>query len=239
MINFREELEKEEMYVEYLDKLLADIELHKHKSNGESNGDHEDVDGLDDGEVFKDPEDLDLTVTSGSLDKKQKLKENQDDGKPRASLRSSLHLDLESKEAPTKVSKENVQANGSSFVTVINVTSTEKSAQNNSSHDQIEDQSLQPGSKFTFTKSKSSFKKTDTVTEGFSSFGKKMTKPVPAARRQDSRESLNSISSPLSPTSPSLSLSENPLLSPREAPASPREHALIAGVENEVVLNKV
>ena len=122
---------------------------------------------------------------------------------------------------------------------MINVTSTEKSAQNNSSHDQIEDQSLQPGSKFTFTKSKSSFKKTDTVTEGFSSFGKKMTKPVPAARRQDSRESLNSISSPLSPTSPSLSLSENPLLSPREAPASPREHALIAGVENEVVLNKV
>ena len=239
MLNFREELEKEEMYVEYLDKLLADIELHKHKSNGESNGGHEDVDGLDDGEVFKDQEDLDLTVTSGSLDKKQKLKENQDDGKPRASLRSSLHLDLESKEAPAKVAKENVQANGSSFVTVINVTSTEKSAQNNSSHDQIEDQSLQPGSKFTFTKSKSSFKKTDTVTEGFSSFGKKMTKPVPAARRQDSRESLNSISSPLSPTSPSLSLSENPLLSPREAPASPREHALIAGVENEVVLNKV
>ena len=136
MLNFREELEKEEMYVEYLDKLLADIELHKHKSNGESNGDHEDVNGLDDGEVFKDPEDLDLTVTSGSLDKKQKLKENQEDGKPRASLRSSLHLDLESKEAHAKVAKENVQANGSSFVTVINVTSTEKSAQNNSSHDQ-------------------------------------------------------------------------------------------------------
>ena len=241
----REELAKEEMYVEYLDKLLADIELHRNKKNGSvDDTDEEDEDVQDD---------LDLTVTSAAT--KKKIQDDQLDVIKQASLRSSLHLDLghdpkENGSSKRSSLKENGSTKGSlkenggkgseiedhsqnlsSFVTVINVTSAEKAAQNKSSHDLNQDQ-LQPGSKFTFTKSKPS-KKTESSGQTVNSFGKKTQLSNNPYSRQDSRESLNSISSPLSPTSPSLSLSENPLLSPREAPASPREHALIVGGEND------
>ena len=213
------------MYVEYLDKLLSDIELHRHNSSVNGTDKDEDEEQDDDQEAGS----LDLTVTSAG---DSKLVEDEYENLPKPSLRSSLHLDLE-----TSKDKETVEGAGksSSFVTVISVTAADKHKQETENNISSQEQQ-QPGSNFTFTKSKSGSKKTDSNSETtFNTFGKKFsppqlstTKPVPAHRRHDSRESLNSVSSPLSPTSPS-SLSENPLLSPREAPASPREHSLILG----------
>ena len=214
MDSLREELEKEEMYVEYLDKLLQDIELHRHKPGDQE----EDQEGV-----------LDLTVTSGDSqgDKEgQGVKESRrvhdKESDLRANLRSSLTLDLE----PT-AGKEKL----SSFVTVISVKAAEDEDSKEDSSQDPEQQ--QPGSKLTFTKSKTAKKPVVAAEQPqpptFNSFGKRAppppsltTKPVPAVRRHESRESLGSVSSPLSPTSPVSPLSEHPVLNPREAPASPR-----------------
>ena len=200
--SLREELEKEEMYVEYLDKLLQDIELHRHKP-GDQEEEEENV-----GEAEEEG-DLDLTVTSGGSDG--------DKESDRANLRSSLTLDLESSSGKEK---------HSSFVTVISVKAAEDDGSKEESSQEPEQQ---PGSKLTFTKSKTAKKSVTEQQPTFNSFGKRAppppslyTKPVPAVRRQESRESLASVSSPLSPTSPVSPLSEHPVLNPREAPASPR-----------------
>ena len=221
--SLREELEKEEMYVEYLDKLLADIELHRQQKKS-----------IETELETPSQNSLDYTVTSGTLDNKQtnKQQENtqqtkQQDNKQQtkqldnkqkfledlcelhsqnktSDLRASLHLDLETVTGDLEEAQES-EGVPSSFVTVINVKSPDKKEGGAGNG---KDSSQEPGSKFTFTKSKSSHKKAPPPP---------LTKPTPA-RRQDSRESLNSISSPLSPVSP---VSENILMSPREAPASP------------------
>ena len=207
--SLREELEKEEMYVEYLDKLLADIEIHRQQKRS---GETEPEGGSGSS--------LDYSVTSGTLDNKQSSKQEnkqqtkQTDNKQKfledlcelhtqgktSKLRSSLHLDLETVSVE-QAGVEEDEGVPSSFVTVINVKSPDKKEGG---------ASQEPGSKFTFTKSKSGGKMGPPP----------LTKPVPA-RRQDSRESLNSISSPLSPVSPVSPVSESNLMSPREAPASP------------------
>ena len=86
---FREELEKEEMYVEYLDKLLVDIELHRRQDEQLTN------EG-DDGNVNEDQ------CKNG-----------------KSTSRTSLNLDLDQGHGP----------NGSSFVTVISVVSTDQDDQ--------------------------------------------------------------------------------------------------------------
>ena len=229
--SLREELEKEEMYVEYLDKLLADIELHRQqKRSSLSNG------SAGDTEAEGQPS-LDYTVTSGTLDNKQSNKQPDNkqqtkhlDNKQKfledqcelhtqtkaSNLRASLHLDLDTVNADLEEEEEEeeeapgVPGVPSSFVTVINVKSPGKKEGAAGS-----ESSQEPGSKLTFTKSKSSHKKVPPPPV--------LGKPTPP-QRQDSRESLNSISSPLSPTSP---LSEHLLMSPREAPASPVESSVL------------
>ena len=228
--SLREELEKEEMYVEYLDKLLADIELHrqqKRSSLTNGTGGASEVEG---------EASLDYTVTSGTLDNKQSNKQPDNkqqtkhlDNKQKfledqcelhtqtkaSNLRASLHLDLDTVNADVEEEEEEEEVPGvpgvpSSFVTVINVKSPGKKEGAAGS-----ESSQEPGSKLTFTKSKSSHKKVPPPPV--------LGKPTPP-QRQDSRESLNSISSPLSPTSP---LSEHLLMSPREAPASPVESSVL------------
>jgi len=231
----KEELEKEEMYVEYLDKLLTDIELHRQQKSNSGNvsipSGGEDTDNETHLNHENGQRSMDYTVTSGSPDNKQQFLEDQCElhSKTKAfNMRASLHLDLEAVNGTT----EQQGIKGSQFVTVINVTSPDKDPSsvrdaNDSSQEVLTDQ---PGSKFTYTKSKS--KKTETDASTLNGHSKKVPPKLPTKpiyRRQGSKESLNSISSPLSPTSPMLSPSENLLLSPREAPASPREHALIVG----------
>ena len=237
--SLREELEKEEMYVEYLDKLLADIELHRQqKRSSLSNGATADSEA--EGQAS-----LDYTVTSGTLDNKQSNKQSDNkqqtkhlDNKQKFledqcelhtqtkanNMRASLHLDLDTvnpevEEVEEEEEEEEVPEPGvpSSFVTVINVKSPGKKEGAAG-----KDSSQEPGSKFTFTKSKSSHKKVPPPPP--------VGKPT-APHRQDSRESLNSISSPISPLTPSSPVSagsDNILMSPREAPASPVESSVLA-----------
>ena len=232
----KEELEKEEMYVEYLDKLLSDIELHRQQKNNSVNGSKSPEEEGSDNESASNEENgqrsMDYTVTSGSPDNKLQFLEDQCElhSKTKAfNMRASLHLDLE---PAVNGTSEQQGIKGSQFVTVINVTSPDKDSssvkdKNDSSQEALHDQ---PGSKFTYTKSKS--KKTENDASTLNGHIKKVPPKLPTKpiyRTQGSKESLNSVSSPLSPTSPLLSPSENLLLSPREAPASPREHALIVG----------
>ena len=140
----REELEKEEMYVEYLDKLLQDIELHRHSTNERPASRSRDHSPPIRGQ--EDEEGLDLTVTSG--DSNGDLSTNQspasrshdhsgpirDKESDKANLRSSLHLDLETarekqtNERPVSGSRDQPRPirgqepeKHSSFVTVISV----------------------------------------------------------------------------------------------------------------------
>ena len=197
----REELEKEEMYVEYLDKLLSDIELHRHRTSSVA-GEAEEGGSQEEAAEEEEASSLDLTVTSAKLEAAPPPPE------AAAVSRSSLHLDLEPEAGQRS----------SAFVTVISVTAAREQREAAASSSQDTAPELQPGSKFTFTKSKSG--------------GKKVADPATADRtaaRQGSRESLASVSSPLSPASPA-SLPDNPLAAPREAPASPRE--LLGGEES-------
>ncbi len=125
-----------------------------------------------------------------------------------ANLRSSLHLDLESVEEDLKKSGKNP------FITVINVKSPDGQAKKSSQELHSEPTKF----KFDGGISKKMGPKTSTKPE----------------YRRESQESLNSISSPLSPTSPIDSIILENLLSPREAPASPREHALFDGSDSSL-----
>ena len=197
----REELEKEEMYVEYLDKLLSDIELHRHRTSSVA-GEAEEGGSQEEAAEEEEASSLDLTVTSAKLEAAPPPPE------AAAVSRSSLHLDLD----------QEAGQRSSAFVTVISVTAAREQREAAASSSQDTAPELQPGSKFTFTKSKSG--------------GKKVADPATADRAAaslGSRESLASVSSPLSPASPA-SLPDNPLAAPREAPASPRE--LLGGEES-------
>ncbi len=100
----REELEKEEMYVEYLDKLLADIELHRKRSSGTS------------GSISQQQEKRQSTV--GESENTQKfLDEKLQDFHHAKAASAELTLDL----------TETAADGNSTFVTVINVPSPKKS----------------------------------------------------------------------------------------------------------------
>ena len=140
-------------------------------------------------------------VEVGKDGEKQKFLDDQCFRHSLANLRSSLHLDLECAEDELKKSGKNP------FITVINVKSpdgqTKKSGQF---------ELLNEPTKFKFDEG------------NHRKVGPKTS--VKPDYRRGSQESLNSISSPLSPTSPLDSIILENLLSPREAPASPREQAM-------------
>ena len=77
----REELDKEEMYVEYLERLLTDIELRRQERRA-SKGEREE--GSREGERGQAEEEaeegIDYTVISGSPDNKQQFLEDQVNG---------------------------------------------------------------------------------------------------------------------------------------------------------------
>ena len=140
--SLREELEKEEMYVEYLDKLLADIELHRQQKRSSLTNGAAGVESEVEGEAS-----LDYTVTSGTLDNKQSNKQPDNkqqtkhlDNKQKfledqcelhtqtkaSNMRASLHLDLDTVNPEVEEVEEEVPGVPSSFVTVINVKSPGK-----------------------------------------------------------------------------------------------------------------
>jgi len=122
----REELEKEEMYVEYLDKLLADIERHRKLSAA---SDSADPAFFDSGDITTE----DTTTAVASMNDENKRRTNPDYFETIAAeqldlKRASLHLDIEAASATTTAAATTA-SNGHSvqedspFVTVISVSS--------------------------------------------------------------------------------------------------------------------
>ena len=189
----REELEKEAMYVEYLERLLQDIELRRQERRA-SKG--EEKEGEDEEKA------IDYTVISGSPDNKQQFLEDQCERvRQKANLRASLHLDIaspriEDEEEGDEGVGEDAEAEGevegdkkapTSFVTVINVPAPKEGK---------EAAQEQPRSG-TYTKPRAVRKEQG----GAGSLGRRPAPRVverPVSRRRDSRESLGSVSSPLS-----------------------------------------
>ena len=199
----REELDKEEMYVQYLDKLLADIELHR----GGKAGEQEAEAGLD------------LSVTSGSPGSRQQTT----DSAQQQTAKNNEQTTADSSDSRQKFLAEQCELHTrprltldldslapalapSHFVTVISVSSPDGKDPASSS------QSL-PG--LAITDSQSSSESNSLVKEA-------------GRKGHHSTESLGSVSSPLSPSSPVESTPPiSPTTGPREAPASPR--ALLEG----------
>eukprot|EP00095_Tigriopus_kingsejongensis_P006139 maker-scaffold98_size375582-snap-gene-2.42 protein:Tk06139 transcript:maker-scaffold98_size375582-snap-gene-2.42-mRNA-1 annotation:"breakpoint cluster region protein" len=171
----REELEKEEMYVEYLDKLLCDIEKQRKSSTNSSEAD---INGeQDDGIVPQRPSEV--------------------------NGRNQLHLELDAKAANATAAASGPTTplsagstggrspgagSGSTFVTVINVAGPNKG---NGSTTNGQGPQL-PATNGTYKKSK-----------GDSTHLSKPTAPRPPPKRlSGSRDSLNSVSSPTTPPSP-------------------------------------
>ena len=195
MAFLREELEKEEMYVEYLDKLLADIERHRKQESRVDNGDSS-------VEVAADDASDEVTSSMNDENKRRSNGVDTEDIK-----RSSLHLDIE---AASKIDS-NDDGVPSPFVTVINVSSPTSA---NVLKDTEKFQNL------TFTKKKAAVVDVDSDAIGGSLKLNRTTKLAPSTqprvRTSKSRESLNSVSSPTTPTSPLISSTEDFGMSPRE-----------------------
>jgi hypothetical protein len=205
----REELEKEEMYVEYLDKLLGDIESHrKHIPLAETaENDKEAAMNTENRRRSSEFADSNGGGGGGGCSKKQ---ENNDDvmlssgdGGAARDRPGQLYL---------KLSEEQLmQQQHTEFVTVINVPapkSGNKAAQNSSpvTSEQVNELS--------------SFKKIP---------------PRPPPKRAASRDSLNSVSSPTTPSSAHNLLlgDEDDLENPRESLLSPSSKEVRVDSEEE------
>ena len=139
---------------------------------------------------------------------RQRFLEDQCELHSQSNLRSSLHLDLDPVEdEPRRPAK-------TPFVTVINVNSPDGKGEE-------ADKETAAGARFTFTQRSVS-------EDGTRKFGPK-TASKPDFLRHPSQESLNSVSSPLSPSSPLENILLENLLSPREGPASPPGEGLFGG----------
>ena len=184
------------MYVEYLDKLLADIERHrKHETRG---GDNEAA-----AAVATETASNEVTSSMNDENKRRSNCVEIDDLK-----RSSLHLDIE---AASKVVDKNDDESSTPFVTVISVSSPTTAA--NVLKSDVKFQNL------TFTKKKVSLEADGDVIGGSLKLNRTSKLPPatqPRVRSSKSRESLNSVSSPTTPTSPLISSTEDFGMSPRE-----------------------
>ena len=185
----KEEIEKEEMYVEYLDKLLLDIERHKQgKDQGLLISNSQEVTDFQEGDEAQERA-LNEENKRKSIElanKQQFLEDHLQNFKER----SGLQLDL------TDVSKsagnsENLEE--TSFVTVINVSSAKGGGAAENRRTTAEED---PGANNTYTKTR----------KAKSEAALKRTPPKPPPKRSlGSRDSLNSVSSPTTPTSPMIS----------------------------------
>ena len=233
----REELEKEEMYVEYLDKLLADIERHRKQEAR-----------LLTAAATTDADNNSADPTSGAYDSAMSAEMTSqtvaavasmnDENKRRSQLlenvpmsladelefkRASLHLDIDaaSKVGPPLTTNGNVKENSSSptlsnpFVTVISVSSPTASGALKDRSDEKKQNQFQ---NLTFTKKKPTTEAAADVSGGSLKIKRaaKVPPPTQPRLRAGSRESLNSVSSPTTPTSPLISSTEDFGMSPRE-----------------------
>lgn len=208
MAGLKEELEKEAMYVEYLERLLTDIEVRRQERRSSRGSEREEeVGGVEEGEAGEGGEEIDYTVTSGSPGNKQQFLEDQCERQRQKSFsqRASLHLELES---PQEEGERKVP---SSFVTVINVPAPKGE----------DGEGAGEGARCgTYTKPRPAKREV----AGAGSLGRRPVPRVPGRlyRRQESRESLGSVSSPLSPSSPVEGGGEAPaMLQDSSSPSPP------------------
>jgi hypothetical protein len=228
----REELEKEEMYVEYLDKLLADIE--KHRKQEECRLDNSSASTTETTSARFDAvlsaEMTSQTVSAvASMNDENKRRSNPDYAQLEhaqslseelETKRSSLHLDIEAAKvgSPSNGNFKSDECSSPSlspFVTVISVSSPTASS---SLKDRSEEKNRNQFQNLTFTKKKT-LPDTGNDVIGGSLKIKRQTKVPPPTQprlRAGSRESLNSVSSPTTPTSPLISSTEDFGMSPRE-----------------------
>lgn len=198
----REELEKEEMYVEYLDKLLVDIETQRKTSqtvqvDPDYDSDHGDS-------VVASMNDENKRRSNPDMDNKQKfLEDHLQDLQNMEDKRTGLTLDIEAAQL-------NADDN-SAFVTVINVSSPTAGG-SGEAHENGDAKNL------TYTKKRSSappIPEDKTSSLPLQPKSRKVPPKPPPKRRSASKESLNSVSSPTTPTSPLISSSTEDL-EPRE-----------------------
>lgn len=178
----REELEKEEMYVEYLDKLLCDIEKQRKSSTSSS--------------------ELGITGENNLLSKDEQLQNDENKRRSSEINRSQLHLDLDAQNlagaspgatpssgSATPLSGTPGGATGSTFVTVINVAGPKKGL---AAKGLPKGPLPVPSTNGTYNKK----------TKSDSSLSTPVPPPKPPKRFSGSRDSLNSVSSPTTPPSP-------------------------------------
>ncbi|TRY69534.1 hypothetical protein TCAL_12885 [Tigriopus californicus] len=175
----REELEKEEMYVEYLDKLLCDIEKQRKSSTSSS--------------------ELGITGENNLLSKDEQLQNDENKRRSSELNRSQLHLDLDDQDQESQATTPNSGsatplsgtpggATGSTFVTVINVAGPKKGPV---AKGLTKGPPSVPSTNGTYNKTRSD-----------SSLLTPVPPPKPPKRFSGSRDSLNSVSSPTTPPSP-------------------------------------
>ena len=166
----REELEKEEMYVEYLDKLLVDIETHRAKGTEVPEA----------AAAAQRDKAMNTENKRRSSEFKQQFLDDQLAGyKPNGSAKAEDDKVGAAKAANLHLKLDGDHNDESTFVTVINVSNGNKSGRGEGKPEK------EIGSNLTFTKNKK-------------------VPPKPPPKRAVSRESLNSVSSPTTPTSPAI-----------------------------------
>ncbi len=227
----REELEKEEMYVEYLDKLLADIERHRKQearlltaaSTDADNNSADPTSGAYDSAMSAEMTSQTVAAVA-SMNDENKRRSQLMENVPMSLAdelefkRASLHLDIDA--ASTSTTNGNLKKENSSsptlsnpFVTVISVSSpTASGVLKDRSEEKNQFQNL------TFTKKKPTTEAATDVSGGSLKIKRaaKVPPPTQPRLRAGSRESLNSVSSPTTPTSPLISSTEDFGMSPRE-----------------------
>ena len=226
----REELEKEEMYVEYLNKLLVDIEQHRKKSTSSSSG----------AEPVSDEPREDFAVESMNeenkrrsnpvvdvdelleLDSKDETSEVDTNGNETANgSKTELRLDLDKAKGLTECVDKNGET--TTFVTVINVPSP---SQKNQCQEASQDAAIQR----------------DLVKRTIKdvSMPPQPTKRTSTRRKQvdNNRESLKSVSSPTTPTSPVISSSTEDLGVSREGLAEDVLNSSISSSSEEEEIGK-
>ena len=224
----REELEKEEMYVEYLNKLLVDIEQHRKKSTSSSSGP----------EPISDEPEEDSTVESMNEENKRRsnpvvdvddfleldprdesLEVDTNGNEKLTGDKAELHLDIEKAKELVEDANE-----PSTFVTVINVSSPSQKDQGNTRNGGPQEAGKEKAV------SRDSAKKTSKDVS---------TPPQPAKRMStrrkqvENRESLKSVSSPTTPTSPVISSSTEDLGVSREGLADDPLNSSISSSSEE------
>ena len=225
----REELEKEEMYVEYLDKLLADIERHRKQESrlDNSSATTEPTSACYDAAMSAEMTSQTVSAVA-SMNDENKRRSNPDYAfenvqsfsEELETKRSSLHLDIEAAKvgSPTNGNVKTEDCSSPSlspFVTVISVSSPTASG---ALKDRSDEKNRNQFQNLTFTKKKTSPETGNDVVGGSLKIKRpsKVPPPTQPRLRAGSRESLNSVSSPTTPTSPLISSTEDFGMSPRE-----------------------